>query len=186
MRLQVTPADRPACSRRNPVLRRIGYNVVSSYSMGSDSMVDDTGTQIQINRKLAIPLAELHFQFSRSGGPGGQNVNRRETRVELLFDLRQSPSLNEGQRARLLLRLARYVDAEGVLRIVVATERSQLRNRQEALDRFVQLLQQGLRVSRRRLPTRPSAQAVARRLEHKRQRSAIKAGRRRPDSDGQQ
>ena len=144
-------------------------------------MTESTGTQIQINRRLAIPLAELKFQFSRSGGPGGQNVNRRETRVELLFDLRQSPSLNDGQRARLLERLARYVDTDGVLRIVATTERSQLRNRQEALQRFVQLLQEGLRVSRRRLPTRPTAQAMARRLERKRQRSAIKSGRRRPD-----
>jgi ribosome-associated protein len=148
-------------------------------------MTDDSGTQIQINRKLAIPLVEVRFQFSRSGGPGGQNVNRRETRVELLFDLRQSPSLSEGQRARLLQRLARYVGADGVLRIVVTTERSQLRNRQEALERFVQLLQQGLRVSRRRLPTQPSAQATARRLEQKRQRSTIKVRRRRPDSDEQ-
>ena len=144
-------------------------------------MTEGTGTQIQINRRLAIPLAELRFQFSRSGGPGGQNVNRRETRVELLFDLRQSPSLSDGQRARLLERLARYVDTDGVLRIVVTTERSQLRNRQEALQRFVQLLQEGLRVSRRRLPTRPTAQAMARRLERKRQRSAIKSERRRPD-----
>ena len=149
-------------------------------------ITDDVGTQIQINRRLAIPLAELQFQFSRSGGPGGQNVNRRETRVELLFDLRQSPSLSDGQRARLLQRLARYVDAAGVLRIVVATERSQLRNRQEALERFALLLREGLRVSKRRLPTQPSAQARARRLEQKRQRGVIKAGRRRPDADGQQ
>jgi ribosome-associated protein len=140
-------------------------------------MIDDSSACIQINRKLAIPLSELRFQFSRSGGPGGQNVNRRETRVELLFDLRQSPSLSEGQRARVVQRLARYVDEGGILRIVVTTERSQLRNRQEALQRFVQLLRQGLRVPRQRLPTQPSAQAMARRLEQKRQRSAIKAGR---------
>lgn len=148
-------------------------------------MTDNCSTRIQINRRLAIPLAEVRFQFSRSGGPGGQNVNRRETRVELLFDLRQSPSLSEGQRARLLQRLGRYVDADGVLHIVVTTERSQLRNRQEALERFAQLLQEGLRVSRRRLPTQPSAQARARRLEQKRQHSAIKSARRPPEHDDQ-
>ena len=151
--------------------------------MDSVTMIDDGTARIQINRRVAIPLAELQFQFSRSGGPGGQNVNRRETRVELLFDLRQSPSLSNGERARLLQRLAPYVDADGILRIVVATERSQLRNRQEAIQRFVQVLRQGLRVPRRRLPTQPSARAVARRLEQKRQRSALKAGRGRTHSD---
>jgi ribosome-associated protein len=153
------------------------------FNMGGTTMTDDLGTRIQINRKLAIPLSELRFQFSRSGGPGGQNVNRRETRVELLFDVRQSPSLSEGQRARLLQRLTRYLDADGILRIVVTSERSQLRNRQQALARFVHVLQQGLRVPRRRLPTQPSARARARRLEQKRQRSAVKAERRpvRPD-----
>ena len=149
-------------------------------------MTDESSAQIQINRKLAIPLSEVRFQFSRSGGPGGQNVNRRETRVELLFDLRQSPSLSDGQRVRLLQRLAPYVDGEGILRIVVTTERSQLRNRQEALERFVRLLQQGLRVPRRRLPTQPSARAMAQRLEGKRQRSAIKQGRRSVLSDEQE
>jgi len=155
----------------------------SSFSVDSVPMIDNGSTCIPINRKLAIPLSEVRFQFSRSGGPGGQNVNRRETRVELLFDLRQSPSLSEGQRARLVQRLAHYVDEDGILRIVVTTERSQLRNRQEALERFVQLLQQGLRVPRRRLPTQPSAQAMARRLEQKRKRSAIKLGRRPLRSD---
>ena len=149
-------------------------------------MIDDSSACIQINRKLAIPLSEVRFQFSRSGGPGGQNVNRRETRVELHFDLRQSPSLSDGQRVRLLQRLAPYVDGEGILRIVVTTERSQLRNRQEALERFVRLLQQGLRVPRRRLPTQPSARAMAQRLEGKRQRSAIKQGRRSVLSDEQE
>jgi len=146
-------------------------------------MADEMSTTVQINRRLAIPLAELQFQFSRSGGPGGQNVNRRETRVELLFDLRQSPSLSDRERARLLQRLAPYVDADGILRIVVTTERSQLRNRQEAIERFAELLRQGLRVPRRRVPTQPSAQAMARRLEQKRRRSAIKARRGRLHSD---
>jgi len=158
----------------------------SSVSMGGMRMVDQGSTQIQINRKLAIPWDEISFQFSRSGGPGGQNVNRRETRVELLFNLRQSPSLSDGQRARLLRTLAPYVDGDGILRIVVTTERSQLRNRQEALERLVQLLQQGLRVPRRRVPTQPSAGAVAQRLQGKRQRSALKKGRGRVLSNEQE
>jgi ribosome-associated protein len=157
--------------------------VPSFFHEGNVTMTDDSSACIQINRRLAIPLSEVRFQFSRSGGPGGQNVNRRETRAELLFDLRQSPSLSEGQRIRLVEHLARYLDEEGILRIVVATQRSQLRNRQEALERFVRLLQQGLHVPRRRLPTQPSPQAMARRLEQKRQRSALKVGRRPVRSD---
>lgn len=141
-------------------------------------MRGDSSAYIQINRQLAIPMAEIRFQFSRSGGPGGQNVNRRETRVELLFDLRASPSLTEQQRERLLRRLASYVDAEGMLRLVVTTQRSQLRNRQEALARFAALLREGLRTPRRRLPTQPSPQAVAQRLERKRRRGVVKEGRR--------
>jgi ribosome-associated protein len=150
----------------------------SLFNIGSAMRIGSRSRFVRINRRLVIPLSEVRFQFSRSGGPGGQNVNRRETRVELLFDLRQSPSLSEGQRARLVQRLAHYVGEDGILRIVVTTERSQLQNRQEALERFVQLLQQGLRVPKRRLPTQPSAQTMARRLEQKRKRSILKQGRR--------
>ena len=134
---------------------------------------------ISITSTLAIPASELQFQFSRSGGPGGQNVNKRETRVELLFDLRKSFSLNEEQRSRLLRRLANQVDGEGILRIVADSQRSQLQNRQEALARFVQLLQRALYVPRRRRPTRPSRQTVEQRLNRKRQRAEAKERRRR-------
>jgi ribosome-associated protein len=130
---------------------------------------------ISITSALAIPASELQFQFSRSGGPGGQNVNKRETRVELLFDLRKSFSLNEEQRARLLQHLAN----QGILRIVADSQRSQLQNRQEALARFVQLLQRALYVPRRRRPTRPSRQTVEQRLNRKRQRAEAKERRRR-------
>lgn len=138
---------------------------------------------IRITGQLAIPLTELEFRFSRSGGPGGQRVNRRETRVELLFDIQHSPSLNDTQRSHLLQRLASHIDSEGVLRIVAATHRSQLRNREEALQRFVQLLRRALHLPRRRLPTKPSAQSIQQRLEHKRRRSQIKAQRRQVQVD---
>ena len=133
---------------------------------------------ISITPALAIPASELQFQFSRSGGPGGQNVNKRETRVELLFDLRKSSSLSEEQRMRLLQRLANQVDCEGILRIVADSQRSQLQNRQEALTRFVQLLQRALYMPRRRRPTRPSRQTVEQRLNRKRQRAEAKGRRR--------
>jgi len=140
---------------------------------------------INITYKLAIPVSELKFRFSRSGGPGGQNVNRRQTRVELLFDIQHSPSLNDEQRARLLKQLARQIDRQGTLRIVAAPYRIQLRNRQEAIERFVRLLQQGLHVRRRRLPTRPSPQIVEQRLTNKHRHSEIKELRKRvqPNAD---
>jgi len=135
---------------------------------------------IRITPNLAIPVSELLFQFSRSSGPGGQNVNRRETRVELLFDVRQSPSLSTEQRTRLVVRLAPQLDSHGVLRIVADSERSQLRNRQEALERFVRLLRQGMRVPRLRRPTQPSQGTLARRLARKRRRGEAKELRTRP------
>lgn len=143
--------------------------------MDSDEHSSDS---IVIHQRLRIPIAEVHFRYSRSSGPGGQNVNRRETRVELLFDVANSPTLHPQQKARLLERLAGQLDTEGVLRLVVESERSQLRNRQEALARFAVLLQTALRRPRRRVPTRPSAGAVAKRVDGKKRRSQLKQGRR--------
>jgi ribosome-associated protein len=142
------------------------------------------GNHIRISRALAIPLSEITFQFSRGSGPGGQNINRRETRVEILFDVSSSDSLSEEQRNRLLRRLAKRIDSEGILHIVARSHRSQLRNRQEAMERFVQVLQQGLRAPKRRVRSRPSQQSVERRLARKRRRSETKKLRQRvrPDS----
>jgi ribosome-associated protein len=134
--------------------------------MNGDSLPNQEG--------LEIPLAELTFRFSRSGGPGGQHVNRSETRVELLFDVARSPSLSEAQREQLLRNLAPYLDRRGVLHLVSGASRSQHENRQEVVRRFVRLLQQGLRRRRRRVPTRPHPASVARRLEAKRRRSLLK------------
>ncbi len=132
------------------------------------------GDSLPIQEGLEIPLAELTFRFSRSGGPGGQHVNRSETRVELLFDVARSPSLSEAQREQLLRNLAPYLDRRGVLHLVSGASRSQHENRQEVVRRFVRLLQQGLRRRRRRVPTRPRPASVARRLEAKRRRSLLK------------
>jgi len=132
------------------------------------------GDSLPIQEGLEISLAELTFRFSRSGGPGGQHVNRSETRVELLFDVARSPSLSEAQREQLLRNLAPYLDRRGVLHLVSGASRSQHENRQEVVRRFVRLLQQGLRRRRRRVPTRPHPASVARRLEAKRRRSLLK------------
>jgi ribosome-associated protein len=137
----------------------------------------------RINDRIEIPDAELSFATARSSGPGGQNVNKVETRVTLLFDLDGSLSLSDSQKARLRRRLATRINKQGVLRVVSQRHRTQAANRQAATERFVELVRAALRRRRRRVATRPSAKARARRLENKRRRSRLKARRRRPTSD---
>jgi ribosome-associated protein len=129
---------------------------------------------LEITDKVSIPLAELSFRFSRSSGPGGQHASRTETRVELLFDLAGSPSLSHEQRERALRGLTRYLDQDGVMHLVSQSTRSQLRNRQEVIERFRVLLRQALRVRKKRFPTTPSKAARERRLEEKRRRRETK------------
>src|SRR5499426_2043902 len=139
-------------------------------------MADDSA--LTITETLEIPLAELHFQFSRSGGPGGQHVNRSATQVELTFDVANSPSLTNTQRARILSQLKSYIDTRGILHLSSQTTRSQHRNRAEVVERFMLLLQRALHVPKRRIPTRPSAAAEARRLAEKQRASVVKQQRR--------
>ncbi len=128
-----------------------------------------------------IPPEELRFRFSRSGGPGGQHVNRVETRVELLFDVLRSPSLSPLEKAQLLERLKGYIDKDGVLHLIASSSRSQWQNRQEAITRFQELLVWALRPRKARRPTRPSRTAQERRLRAKRARSMRKQSRREPE-----
>jgi ribosome-associated protein len=121
-----------------------------------------------VTRHLAIPLDELQWRFTTSGGPGGQHANRSSTRVEVRFDVERSVSLGPRQRAYLLERLGTTVKA------AAGEERSQARNRDVALRRLADRLAGALRVQRPRVPTAPSAAAKARRFEEKRRRSARK------------
>jgi ribosome-associated protein len=132
------------------------------------------GRVLRITNTLTIPLSELRFRFARSSGPGGQHVNRSATRVELLFDVAGSRSLTEAQRERTLKALTSYIDSDGVLHLVSQTFRSQLRNREEVVERFQTLMRKAMRVPKRRRPTRPSRAAKERRLASKRRRSEIK------------
>jgi ribosome-associated protein len=140
---------------------------------------------LHITDDLVIPLSELRFQFSRSGGPGGQHVNRSATQVELTFDVSGSPSLNDLQRTRILSQLKSYIDTRGTLHLTSQTTRSQHRNRLEVVERFQQLLQRALHIPKRRRPTRPPPQAKEQRLSEKRRRGTIKGGRTRKWSDEQ-
>lgn len=133
---------------------------------------------VRVTNRLTIPVAELEWRFTRSGGPGGQHANTSDTRVEVRFDVTGSPSLSEGQRARLLERVGPEV------RVVASDRRSQARNRQLALERLGERLAEALAVEAPRRATRPSRASVQRRLEAKRRRSQRKAGRRRVDPDG--
>jgi ribosome-associated protein len=141
---------------------------------------------VNVTRSLRIPEAELRFRFSRSSGAGGQNVNKRDTKVELLFDVAGSPSLGPRQRERILRKLASRIDADGVLRLVVSEERTQGRNREIATERFCELVADALRPDPpKRRPTRPSKASVERRITEKRRRGASKRKRDRirPDDD---
>jgi ribosome-associated protein len=140
---------------------------------------------VHITNTVSIPISELQFRFARSSGPGGQHVNRSATQVELLFDVANSPSLSEAQRRRVLRRLKSRIDKEGVLHLVSQETRSQLRNREEVVERFQELMREALHVPKRRRPTRPSQAARERRLEEKSRRSEVKRDRRpvQPDAD---
>lgn len=133
---------------------------------------------VEISSSLSIPQDELEFRFSRSGGPGGQHVNRSETRVELRFNVAESPSLSEPQRELIMARLAHLIDQGGVLHIASSESRSQHRNRRLVLARLGSLLQGALRPKKKRRPTRPSKAAVEKRLEGKRKQSDKKRSRR--------
>jgi ribosome-associated protein len=135
---------------------------------------DVDGESLVINDELNIPLAELSFRFSRSSGPGGQHVQKSSTRVELLFDVANSPSLTDVQRTRVLERLAGYIDSTGILHLVAQSERSQLRNREEVIARFEALMRRALIRRKRRRPTRPTVASKEQRLRKKQRRSQIK------------
>jgi ribosome-associated protein len=137
-------------------------------------------TVLEVSAELRLPLTELEYRATRSGGPGGQHVNTSSTRVELSWDVAGSPTLTSEQRARLLQRLANRLDGTGRLRLVSSTSRSQLRNREEVTERLRRLLAEGLRVPKVRKRTKPSRAAKAARLERKRRRSATKRDRRPP------
>jgi ribosome-associated protein len=129
---------------------------------------------IQVTQRLAIPLNEVELRYSRSSGPGGQHAQKTETRVEAVFDVAASATLSEGQKRRLISR------AGPVVRAVAQDERSQWRNRELALERLADALRAGLRVPRKRRPTKPTAAARERRLEEKKRRAATKELRRPP------
>ena len=129
---------------------------------------------IEIGDGLAIPDEEVSFITSRSGGPGGQNVNKLETRVTLRFDLLASPSLTDEQKARLAERLATRITRAGLLQVTSQKHRTQAENREASVARFAELLREGLREEAPRKPTKIPKAAKRRRIEAKRRRGSRK------------
>jgi ribosome-associated protein len=132
---------------------------------------------VVIAKRISIPRSELRFRTSRSGGPGGQNVNKLETRVEILFDVRHSPSLTEEQKKLIKEKLASKVDDGGILRVVAQESRSQWQNRQKAVEKLMLLLRRALRPAKKRLPTKPTTASKQRRFHSKKRRSEVKRNR---------
>jgi ribosome-associated protein len=129
---------------------------------------------IRVTRSVTVPLSEIEIRVSRSSGPGGQHAQKSSTRAEAIFDVEASTALTETQKRRVVGK------AGAVLRAVSQDERSQLRNRELAVDRLIEKLRAALAVPRRRVPTTPGAAARERRLEEKRRRARTKRLRRPP------
>jgi ribosome-associated protein len=132
---------------------------------------------LEIRPGVVIPLSEIELRTSRSSGPGGQHANVTASRAEAVFDVHASTALSEAQQARIAARLGPRVTASA------QDTRSQLRNRELALERLAQRLGHALEVRRPRTPTRPTKASKRRRVDAKKRRGDVKRGRRRPADD---
>ena len=140
-------------------------------------MTGDDRTSRRVTRSVVLPLAEIELRVSRSSGPGGQHANKTESRVEAVFDVAASTALSDAQKRRVIAKTG------PVIRAVAQDERSQLRNRELAIDRVIARLAEALHVERKRVPTKPSRTAQAKRVEAKKRRGVTKKLRRVDDHE---
>ncbi|HSJ25672.1 MAG TPA: alternative ribosome rescue aminoacyl-tRNA hydrolase ArfB [Longimicrobiales bacterium] len=129
---------------------------------------------LQVNDELAIPLAELAYRATRSGGPGGQHVNTSSTKVEVEFDVASSPSLTDAQRSRIMEKLATRIDGSGILRLTSSASRSQHQNREDVTERLAALLAEALVRPKPRRKTKVPRSVKEARLKEKKQRAETK------------
>lgn len=135
------------------------------------------GDGLRVHARLVLPWRELSFEAARSGGPGGQSVNKTASKVVLRFDVAHSAALSEEQRSRLLERLAARLTKQGVLVLHASRYRERVQNERDACERLAELLARGLQRPARRRATRPTRGSVERRLGVKRRRSETKRAR---------
>ena len=132
----------------------------------------------EIDHRLRVPEEELHWSFVRSGGPGGQNVNKVASKAVLRWDVANTPSLPADVKARLRAQQANRITTEGVLILTSQQYRDQERNRQECLEKLRAMVLQAAVVPKKRRPTRPTRGSKDRRIQAKKRRAAVKSGRR--------
>ncbi|MHC4552993.1 MAG: alternative ribosome rescue aminoacyl-tRNA hydrolase ArfB [Planctomycetota bacterium] len=135
---------------------------------------------LTINRKLSIPESDLTFTFSRSSGPGGQNVNKLNTRVTVSLNIDKCEAFTDGQRARVRHVLKSRIDKEGNLNLSCQEYRSQHANRNAVLERLAELIAKALKPVKKRRPTKPTKGSIERRLQSKQKRSQLKKLRGKP------
>jgi ribosome-associated protein len=138
---------------------------------------------LRVNESLVIPRTELTVRASRSSGAGGQHVNKTSSRIEIEWNVAQSPSITDEERARLLDRLASRLSENGTMRVVASDTRSQLRNREAAERRLAETVAKALIIPKKRKPTRRPRSADEERLSEKKKHSERKRERRRPITD---
>jgi ribosome-associated protein len=138
---------------------------------------------MRINDELLIDESEIEIQTTTSRGPGGQHVNRSETRVVLRLNVISSASLSTEQRSTILRKLGSRISREGILQVAAEEHRSQLRNRELARERMIELLANALHRDRPRKPTRPTRASQHRRVDDKKRRGTVKQGRKKPADD---
>ena len=146
--------------------------------MGSMEKETGSASTLEVTASVRVPVSDLHFRTSRSSGPGGQNVNKLETRVELLFDIASSRSFSAEQRERILLNLASRIDGKGVLHISSQQSRSQWENKQRTIEKLVSLLRDALKVRKKRIKTAPTRSSNESRVQRKKTHSQKKKLRR--------